>query len=436
MDIASIVIIVLTVFGIIITSIFKPNIVINNHTFSLYWMVALLGAIILLAGTFLPINEFYDGLISSSGMNPLKILVLFLSMTCISLFLDELGFFSFLASYVIKKTKSSQMKVFISFYILVSSLTIFTSNDIIILTLTPFIISFCKRGKISPIPYLVGEFLAANTWSMIFIIGNPTNIYIASNYNINFVDYLKVMALPTLLAGVLEFILLALIFYKKLSTPLGYDELDTKKLNKPLVIFGLVILLICTVMLIVSSYVSVLEMWYIALGSFVVLVIGALIYALRKKQKPVELVGAIKKAPYELIPFLLSMFVVALTLTHYGFTTKIHEFFGSSYANIVYGYTSLLSANLVNNIPMSVTYTNIISGLKGSSLSLAIYSSIIGSNIGAFITPLGALAGIMWMNILKKNEIKYSFLSFIKYGLLIGLPVATVAIFALQIVVK
>ena len=211
MGIASIVIICATILGIIFTSIFKPNIYIKGHSFSLYWMIALLGALILLAGTFLPLNEFWDGLTSSSGMNPLKILVLFLSMTCISLFLDELGFFSHLASYVIKKTKSSQIKVFISFYILVSLLTIFTSNDIIILTLTPFIISFCKRGKISPIPYLVSEFMAANTWSMIFIIGNPTNIYIASSYNINFVDYLKVMALPTLLAGLLEFTLLFII---------------------------------------------------------------------------------------------------------------------------------------------------------------------------------------------------------------------------------
>ena len=53
-------------------------------------------------------------------------------------------------------------------------------------TITGFLIVFCKNAKISPLPYLVSEFCAANTWSMMFVIGNPTNIYIASSFNIDF----------------------------------------------------------------------------------------------------------------------------------------------------------------------------------------------------------------------------------------------------------
>ena len=47
-----------------------------------------------------------------------------------------------------------------------------------------------------------------------------------------------------------------------------------------------------------------------------------------------------------------------------------------------------------------------------------IYSTIIGSNIGAIITPVGALAGIMWMKLLKDNNVKYSFLDFAKNGVI------------------
>ena len=77
---------------------------------------------------------------------------------------------------------------------------------------------------------------------------------------------------------------------------------------------------------------------------------------------------------------------------------------------------------------MSVLYSSIETNLPASSLNGALYSSIIGSNIGAFITPVGALAGIMWMGILKRHEVKYSFKDFIKYGVIIGAPVASVAI--------
>ena len=77
---------------------------------------------------------------------------------------------------------------------------------------------------------------------------------------------------------------------------------------------------------------------------------------------------------------------------------------------------------------MSVFYSSVMSNLTETALNNAIYSSIIGSNIGAFISPIGALAGIMWLGILKSHQVKYSFLDFIKYGLIIALPVATVAI--------
>jgi len=59
---------------------------------------------------------------------------------------------------------------------------------------------------------------------------------------------------------------------------------------------------------------------------------------------------------------------------------------------------------------------------------LAVYSAIIGSNIGAFLTPVGALAGIMWLNILKEKEVKFTFRDFVKYGVVLALPVLAAAV--------
>ena len=114
-----------------------------------------------------------------------------------------------------KRARSSQKALFLYLYITVAVLTVFTSNDIIILTFTPFICYFAKHAGISPIPYLVAEFAAANTWSMALIIGNPTNIYIASSFNIGFFEYMRVMLLPTLAAGLVSFTVLYIIFHKK-----------------------------------------------------------------------------------------------------------------------------------------------------------------------------------------------------------------------------
>ena len=118
-----------------------------------------------------------------------KILVLFISMTLLSIFLDELGFFRFLASVALKRAGKNQFKLFFLLYATVSVLTVFTSNDIIILSFTPFVCYFAKNARINPLPYLAAEFVAANTWSMALIIGNPTNIYLVTAAGGDFSSY-------------------------------------------------------------------------------------------------------------------------------------------------------------------------------------------------------------------------------------------------------
>ena len=427
----SIIIASITIVAILLVSIFKPLVRIKSLTLNLYWIIALLGALILIFSNLLPFDEFIKGVTNNeSSMNPLKILILFISMTGLSIFLDELGFFNKLATFIIHRIKTKQILIFIGFYLLVSILTMFTSNDIVILTLTPFIIFFCKRGNISPIPYLVAEFCAANTWSMMFIIGNPTNIYLASSHNIDFVNYFLKMALPTIGAGIVEFLLLLLIFNKKLKDPIIEIPHSLKKLNRPLVIIGLIILFIATIFLVISSYIN-LSMWLIALSALILLTLVVLIYSFIKRTFPKELLKTYKRMPWELVPFLLAMFAIVLTLEKYGICAKIHDFFGTNNQTFVYGLASLFSANIVNNIPMSILFSSII---NDSTMLNAIYASIIGSNIGAFLTPFGALAGIMYMSILKRHHIKFSYLDFMKYGFIIGLPVIGVALFILLII--
>lgn len=58
-----------------------------------------------------------------------------------------------------------------AYFLLASVLTVLTSNDVVILTLTPIVIHFAKVTKTDPAPLLFLEFYAANTWSMALLIG-------------------------------------------------------------------------------------------------------------------------------------------------------------------------------------------------------------------------------------------------------------------------
>lgn len=401
--------------------IVKPYIVKGRHSIGLYWIICLLGAIGMLLSGSISFKEVINGITANTAVNPLKILVLFISVTLISLYLGDAGFFDFLADYLFKKNKSGQIKLFLALYFLVAVLTVFTSNDIIILTFTPPICIFCKRAKISPIPFLFGEFVAANTWSMMLIVGNPTNIYLAQSAGVSFLTYFKVMCLPAIVGGITGLVILLLIFRKPLTTKIVRDEsafINTPKIDKVRLTVSLIHLIVCIILLAISDFLE-LQMWIICLVIFVSLFIFHLIYELTTKKRVRKTVRVLLKAPYELIPFVISMFVIVLSLSKSGVTDVLANTLisGGKWDGVKLSFISGISANLLNNIPMSVLFSQIVGTSK-----YALFGSIIGSNIGAFISSVGALAGIMWGKILTQNDVKLPFYKFILYGALVAIP--------------
>lgn len=428
----------ITVAAMVLAVLIKPYVKIKKLTVGLYWVVCFIGAAIMLATGRLSFSKMLAGITSQSSVNPIKILTLFLSMTLLSVYLGDAGFFDFIAEKIFLKARGGRFKLFIILYAVVAILTVFTSNDIIILTFTPPICIFAKKAKISPLPFLFGEFVAANTWSMMLIIGNPTNIYLAGSAGISFIQYLSVMWLPAIVGGLTGLIAIILLFRKELFAPLTpTDSLHHGAPHKiikhktPLIV-AICHLLVCIILLAVSDFIGV-EMWAICLTLALSMTAFDLFYDLIVEHTAVPVLLSLKKEPYELVPFVLSMFVIVLALKECGAT----EFLSSALITntkldgISFGLLSAGAANLLNNIPMSVLFERIIDGKS----VYALYGAIIGSNIGAFITPVGALAGIMWNKILSQYGIKLSFVKFMLYGTAIALPSLLATILALVLVV-
>ena len=426
----SIVIAAATCLAMIAAVLFFPKVNIGRISLSSYWVVTVVGATLLLLLDAVDIGTVGASLVADTAINPLKILVLFISMTVLSIFLDEIGFFRYLASVTLRKAGHSQMRLFLILYITVSVLTVFTSNDIIILSFTPFICYFAKNAHISPIPYLAAEFVAANTWSMELIIGNPTNIYLVTAAGGNFISYVAIMMIPTLVSGLVAFLCLYLLFRKKLSKPMEATPEDVKIEDRFSLIVGLAHLGVCTLLLAIGSYIG-LDMWLVSLVSALSLLTITVILSVIRKEAPIHTKACLKRAPWELIPFVLSMFVVVEALHINGVTDFIYGMLSGSASVWTYGITSFLSANLINNIPMSVLYSSI---LSGGATEAAVYATVVGSNLGACLTPIGALAGVMWSSILKEHHLKFSYADFLKIGTTVAVPSLIAALGTLSLV--
>lgn len=410
--------------------LWKPQVKYRGVIFDTYPLVALAGCLVLLISGHLPLHVYWQGLTADTSVNPLKILILFFSMTFLSVYLDEAGFFRYLAGVTLGMAGSSQKRLLLFLYLTVSVLTVFTSNDIVVLTFTPFICYFAKSANIDPIPYLVTEFVAANTFSMVFIIGNPTNIYLATSAGLEFLPYAKVMVLPTFAAGTVVWFVLRLLFRKALKKEISTSVERSAMKNRGAVIIGGVHLAVCTVLLVVSSYAE-LPMWGIALAAAVSLIITTLIASRIGGWRPKMLGRSIARLPWPLIPFVLSMFALVLAMNRSGISANIAAMMTHSNPIATYGIVSTLAANLINNIPMSVLFSSL---LPADGSLGAVFASIIGSNLGAYLTPIGALAGIMWMSILKTTGVKYTFARFTAYGFCVVIPACAAALLMLALV--
>lgn len=405
---------------------FVPKIKIFKLSISTYWVITLCGAICMILSKSITITEAYHFITSDIQMNPLKLLIFFLSMSFLSIFLDEVGFFKKMAELGLQKAGNSQIKLFVFFYAIISLLTIFTSNDIIILTFTPFICYFSKNAKINPLPYLFMEFIAANTWSLMFIIGNPTNIYLGTLFNITFFEYFKVLVLPTIASGIVSFILLYLLFHKSLKTPIE-KVCETTKVKSPfLYITGIIHIVICILLLALSNLIQ-FDMWIISISFTISLSIITLIYDLIHRE--LNLYNVLKRLPFALIPFLLSLFILIESLDTSGIINNLLLLIKSTNP-LFYTFVSAFLTPFLNNIPMTIFMGKLLSKVQSINL-LPIYGTIIGSNFGAFIAPTSSLAGIMWMNQLKKYSIKVSFMKFILIGLMVAIPTLFIAGFIL-----
>ncbi|MBN1216957.1 MAG: hypothetical protein JXA99_16160 [Candidatus Lokiarchaeota archaeon] len=391
-----------------------------------YAIIPTIGVIILILTFSINPEILIKGIIGSERIRPYSIIIIFFSVAYICLSLDLTGFFEFISLKTIKTAKNSGIRLFIYLFFLSSILTIFTSNDIVILTLTPIIIYFSKYTKINPIPYLIAQFFAANIWSLTLYIGNPTNIIVAEAFNLSFLDYSIYMLLPTIIGGLSCLSLLILLFKKKIKTKYITPEIDPKNAikDKSGAIFGIIILFSCIIALALSSSLNY-PLWVISSFFAIILFLKNLLVDIISHKNFTRSKKILNLVPWKILPFIIGMFIIVETLVEYKWIDSLAVILSKLniyllISIIFFTFISALMCNLMNNQPMTIFFTQILLNesftISGGLQLGIIYSLIMGSNFGANFTFIGALAGIMWYKILLNKGIHLRFNEFAKYG--------------------
>lgn len=142
---------------------------------------------------------------STSYLVPYTVVILFMTLAYVCMSAEHTKAFIYIANKFsnVALSSSNPSIIGLSLFTLLSAIfTLVTSNDIVILTLTPIILQFSK--KTDPrllLPLLLAEFCSANSFSAGLLSGNPSNIILSSVFEINFTTYLQNLLVPAILSG-------------------------------------------------------------------------------------------------------------------------------------------------------------------------------------------------------------------------------------------
>jgi len=389
--------------------------------------IALLGLFALLLLSLIKWAEIPWALLGNELLHPFQIVIILVTLAVLSTTLDDYGFFKFAAYKAILWSKNNGKILFRNFFLLTFILTSFTSNDIDVLTVTPIILWFAlATKKINPWPYLFYVFVVANTSSMEWLIGNLTNIIVGTVFNLGFIEFLLIMIIPTLVTLIFQYLFLRLIFNNQLPNKI-LDKQELEKVNRvvsqPLAnkrknIFVLTVLILVILGAALSDFLPI-ELWMVT-------TMGALIVLLSNE---FNLKERLKVIPWNVEVFVLVFIILTTKLQSLGvidwlalnFKGILTDFWGGIYFA---SFFSAIISGIINNIPAAISLSSVFhtltSGFDIIHTKAVAYGLVIGTNLGSLLTPVGALATILWLTLIRKRGFSFSVGKFIGYGLLVG----------------
>jgi arsenical pump membrane protein len=369
----------------------------------------------------------------------------FLGIIALSVTLDAMGFFRWAALRVVKLAGGSGLRLYFYIALLTCAVSILFANDSAVLILTPIVLEIVTclgmNGK-SKMAYLFTAGLMADTAAMPLITSNPINILSADYFKYSFVDHLIFMG-PVAVAVILTSLALIYLFFRK-QIPKNYDLTATNSLTKSKPAISPRLLKISFVTLVAIDVGYVLT----SLGRFpvsLVIVSGAVflvaVYWFTLKHdgsvngEKKGLLGLAKDINWDIVLFMLSIFLVVQGLQTAGVTNRLASALTTSSklpsALGIFAPSMIVTvgASFMNNWPMTILGLISIkqAAVTGPALTGLIFSNIIGNNLGPHFFPLGSLAILIWLETMRRKGVSISLKEYLKVGAVLSIVQVAVA---------
>ncbi len=343
----------------------------------------------------------------------------------------RVGVLDRLADVVFLRAAGSPSRLFAYVFALGSVTSGVLNNDAAILLLTPLVVDAArKRTPALVVPFAFAVFLSAGVAPL--MVSNPMNMVVATVAGIGFNEYAVRMA-PAAIAGALvTFVVARGFFHRQLSesAPSAGSAGRDKNSEAPRAVapdgapvrFGRAqTTALVALFSVVAAYpiVSWLDgpVWAVAVAGAVVM----LVLAARGGEHPIEIVK--NEVHFDTLVFLVAVLILSLGLRNAGVVERLaHVYDGASPMRI--GAVSALGSAILNNHPMA----NLNMLALGSAEHRSVLAALVGGDLGPRVFPMGSLAGLLWLEMLRRGGINVRLTTFVALGVLTTLPTLAVCL--------
>jgi Na+/H+ antiporter NhaD/arsenite permease-like protein len=343
------------------------------------------------------------------------------------------GLFQYIAIKTAKIGQGDPLKILILLSLVGAFFSMFIDNVTTVLILTPVTILIAVELRITPVPFIICQAIAANIGGTATLIGNPPNLKIGSVAKLRFLSFVTNLG-PLVLINLVVFVLLILFLFRKhmvisnerKARIMEFDESKALE-NKPLLVKCLI-----AMFLVITGFLlhETLDMEAATIALFGT----ALLLLLSGKHEPDEFFRDIE---WGTVFFFIGLFVMVSGLVQLGLIKKCAEFFmhiteGSmAFTSFLLIWLSGFFSAIMDNIPYVMAMIPIVEDIAatvGHEAALPLWWSLaLGACLGGNATLVGASANVVAVTISMQSGYHISYFDFFKYGILFTLVSLTLS---------
>lgn len=337
------------------------------------------------------------------------------------------GIFSWVSIKILKRSKGDPFRLLIFLSILTVIFSAFLDNITAMIIVGSLTVVACRKLELDATPFLITEGLMTNVGGLLTLISSIPNIIVGKVADISYLTFLIVAGPYTVLAVILSMFIARWMFKSKVA-PLkdpedirrnqalvnAFDEWDavTDRRFFYTSIVGVILVIFAFAF---KAQIPVLRDFGIE-----IVAMGAAVIMLLLHAKDVE--KDLEKVEWSLVFFFVGLFTIIGVMEKAEVLAEIGKMI--SWVTEVSGpiglmWMTALFSSITDNIPLAAMLAKILGPTPELAAELPRtqwWAVVFGANLGGNITPIGSASTVVACTILKKNNLKVSFMGFVKVG--------------------